>query len=64
METNIVERMSKGLLQKRDSLTEWLHATPLGKKKILLGPSTEQSVHDRLDIIDEAIGEAEKHFGY
>jgi sigma-B regulation protein RsbU (phosphoserine phosphatase) len=59
METNILERMSKGLLQKRDSLTEWLHATPLGKRKILLGPSTEQSVHDRLDVIDEAISKAD-----
>ena len=59
METHILERMSKGLLQKRDSLTEWLHATPLGKKKILLGPSTEQSVHDRLDVIDEAISKAD-----
>ena len=59
METHILERMSKGLLQKRDSLTEWIHATPLGKKKILLGPSTEQSVYDRLDVIDEAISKAD-----
>jgi sigma-B regulation protein RsbU (phosphoserine phosphatase) len=59
VETHILERMSKGLLQKRDSLTEWIHATPLGKKKILLGPSTEQSVYDRLDVIDEAISKAD-----
>ena len=42
MEALFLDRISKGLLQKRDSLTEWLHATPLGKKKILLGPSTEK----------------------
>ena len=38
MEALILERMREGLLQKQDNLTEWLHATPLGKKKILLGP--------------------------
>ena len=59
MEAFILERMRKGLLQKQDTLTEWLHATPLGKKKVLLGPSTEQSVHARLDVIDDAISRAE-----
>jgi sigma-B regulation protein RsbU (phosphoserine phosphatase) len=51
--------MREGLLQKQDNLTEWLHATPLGKKKVLLGPSTEQSVHARLDVIDDAISKAD-----
>jgi hypothetical protein len=59
MEAPLLERMHKVLLQKQDNLTEWLHATPLGKKKVLLGPSTEQSVHARLDVIDEAISKAE-----
>ena len=59
MEALILDRMSKGLLQNRDSLTEWLDATPLGKKKVLLGPSTEQSVHTRLDVIDDAISKAD-----
>ena len=58
MEALILESMRKGLLQKRDSLTEWLHATPLGRKKVLLGPSNEKSVHDRLDVIDDAISKA------
>jgi sigma-B regulation protein RsbU (phosphoserine phosphatase) len=59
MEALLLDRMSKGLLQNRDSLTEWLHATPLGKKKVLLGPSTEQSVQARLDVIDNAISKAD-----
>jgi hypothetical protein len=33
MEALLLERMRKGLLQKQDNLTEWIHATPLGKKK-------------------------------
>jgi len=49
----------EGLLQKQDNLTEWLNATPLSKKKVLLGPSTDQSVHDRLDVIDDAISKAD-----
>ena len=59
MEALLLERMREGLLQKQDNLTEWLHATPLGKKKVLLGPSTEQSVHARLDVIDDAISKAD-----
>jgi len=59
MEALLLERMRNGLLQKQDNLTEWLHATPLGKKKALLGPSTEQSVHVRLEVIDDAISKAD-----
>ncbi len=59
MEALLLERMRNGLLQKQDNLTEWIHATPLGKKKALLGPSTEQSVHVRLEVIDDAISKAD-----
>jgi sigma-B regulation protein RsbU (phosphoserine phosphatase) len=59
MEALLLEHMREGLLQKQDNLTEWLHATPLGKKKVLLGPSTEQSVHARLDVIEDAISKAD-----
>ena len=59
MEAFVLEQMRKGLLQKRKSLIEWLRATPLGKKKVLLGPSTEQSVRTRLDVIDDTISKAD-----
>ncbi len=55
MEALLLMRMGNGLLQKQDKLTEWLHATPWSKKKVLLGPSAEQSVHYRLDAIDDAM---------
>jgi hypothetical protein len=58
MEAPLLERMREDLLQKQDNLTEWLHATPLGKKKVMLGPSTEHSVHARINVIDDAIWEA------
>ena len=59
MEALLLERIRNGLLQKQDNLTEWLKATPLDKKKVLLGPSTEQSVHACVDVIDDAISKAE-----
>jgi sigma-B regulation protein RsbU (phosphoserine phosphatase) len=59
MEALLLERMHKGLLKKQDNLAEWLHATPLGKKKVLLGPATEQSVHACLNVIDDAISKVE-----
>ena len=59
MEAFILERISKDLLRKRDSLTEWIHTTPLVKKEVLLGPSTEQSVRTRLGVIDDTISKAD-----
>ena len=59
MEALLLERMRDGLVQKQDNLTEWLHATPLGKKKVLLGPSNEQSVQACLDVIEDAISKAD-----
>jgi hypothetical protein len=59
MEALLLERIHKGLLQNQESLTDWVHTTPLGKKNVLLGPLTEQSVHVRLDVIDDAISKAE-----
>jgi sigma-B regulation protein RsbU (phosphoserine phosphatase) len=59
MEALVLEHMRKGLLQKRDRLNEWLRTTPLAKKEVLLGPSTEQSVHCCLDVIDNAISKAD-----
>jgi RNA polymerase-binding transcription factor DksA len=59
MEAITLERVRKGLLQKRGSLTAWLHANPSRKKEILLGPSTERSVEARLDVIDAALLKAD-----
>jgi sigma-B regulation protein RsbU (phosphoserine phosphatase) len=59
MEACILDRIRSGLLQKREWITEWLHSTPLNKKEVLLGPSTEQSVLCCVDVIDEAITKAD-----
>ena len=59
MEALLLERLRKGLIQKKNNLTEWLHITPSDKKEVLLGPSTEQSVLCCLDVIDDAISKAD-----
>jgi sigma-B regulation protein RsbU (phosphoserine phosphatase) len=59
MESLILERVRKGLSLKRDSLSAWLHATPTGKKEVLLGPASERSVQARLEVIDDALSKAD-----
>lgn len=54
-----LERLRQGLLRKRDSLAEWFHATPLVKKEVVLGPSKEQAVQNRLDVIEETIAKVD-----
>ncbi len=59
MQAPILESIRKNLLEKRDHINGWLSATPLSKKDIFLGPSTEQAVHTRLDAIDDAISKVD-----
>ena len=59
MQAPILESIRKNLFEKRDRINEWLRATPMSKKEVYLGPSTEQAVHARLDSIDDAISKAD-----
>lgn len=55
MESVTMERIRKSLVQKRDSLTEWLREMPVTKQKVLLGPVSDQAMLAHVDIIEEAI---------
>ena len=59
MQTPILENIRNNLFEKRDRIHQWLRATPMSKKEVYLGPSTEQAVHARLEAIDEAISKAD-----
>ena len=59
MQAPVLESIRKNLLEKRDRINEWLRATPLSKKAVFLGPSTEQAVYACLDAIDDAISKAD-----
>ena len=50
MPAPVLESIRKNLFDKRDRINEWLRATPLSKKEVFLGPSTEQAVYARLDL--------------
>lgn len=59
MQAPLLENIRKNLFEKRDRISEWLHATPSSKKEVILGPSTEQAVYARLDAIDDALSKAD-----
>jgi sigma-B regulation protein RsbU (phosphoserine phosphatase) len=59
MDTLALDRIRQSLLRKRDSLNAWFHSTPPVKKEVLLGPSKEQSVRTRLEVIDDTIAKAD-----
>ena len=59
MQAPILEIIRKNLFEKRDRINEWLRATPMSKKEVYLGPSSEQAVHARLGAIDDAISKAD-----
>jgi sigma-B regulation protein RsbU (phosphoserine phosphatase) len=59
MQNTMLERIGAYLLEKRDSLGEWLSASPPEKKEVLLGPSNQQEVVNYLGSIEQAIVETE-----
>jgi hypothetical protein len=59
MMTTVLERIRASLLERRAGLAEWLQTTPQRRKGMLLGPSSEQAVHARLDAIEDSIAKAE-----
>ena len=59
MQAPFLESIRKNLLEKREHIIGWLSTTPLSKKDIFLGPSTEQAVHTHLGSIDDAISKVD-----
>jgi sigma-B regulation protein RsbU (phosphoserine phosphatase) len=59
MQAPVLESIRKNLLVTRDRIDKWLRATPLSKKEIFLGPSTDKAVHTRLNAIDDAISKVD-----
>jgi hypothetical protein len=59
MGTGILERIHTSLSEKRAGLAEWLRTTPLDKKQVLLGTSTEHAVRTHLSAIDDCIEKTE-----
>lgn len=59
MQSQLIERIHRGLVETRNNLAAWLQNTPADRKSTFLGPMPEQSVRKRLEAIDQTISRAE-----
>jgi sigma-B regulation protein RsbU (phosphoserine phosphatase) len=59
MNASFLGQIRESLLEKRQTLTQWLSATPALKKQVRVGPAGEEALRDHLDVIDAALDKAE-----
>lgn len=59
METPVLERMKRSLLERRRNLADWLDTTPVSKRKVGLGPADEAAVQAHVQVVDSALQKAE-----
>jgi len=60
MEIPVLQKIQRGLLEKRHNLTDWLTNAPSLKRQIHLGPVDETSVQTHIKMIDTALKKAEE----
>ena len=58
MEEKLFERIRESLGERRENLAKWLDSAPSRKKRVLLGPATEEAVQAHLHTIDTALEKA------
>jgi sigma-B regulation protein RsbU (phosphoserine phosphatase) len=58
MESRPFEQIRQSVLQKRDSLKEWLGATPPSTRQIRLGPASDETVLEHLAVLDKTADSA------
>lgn len=55
METKILERIKRGLLEKRRNLINWLDTASNAGRQVRLGPADETAVHAHIQVLDAAL---------
>jgi sigma-B regulation protein RsbU (phosphoserine phosphatase) len=55
MQTNVINRIREGLLEKQESLEQWKVATPEPLKELELGDSDESAVDAQLQVIETSL---------
>jgi sigma-B regulation protein RsbU (phosphoserine phosphatase) len=55
VEAKVFEHFRDNLVEKRQTLTDWLSSAPARKKRMRLGPADEGAVRAHLDVIEAAI---------
>jgi sigma-B regulation protein RsbU (phosphoserine phosphatase) len=61
MDTAVLQRIQRGLQEKRQSLTDWITGTPPAKKRIMEGPCCDEDVQLQLSTIDRSLDQIENH---
>ena len=59
METPVLERMKRSVLERRPNLADWLDTAPVSKRKVRLGPADEAAVQAHVQVVDSALLKAE-----
>jgi sigma-B regulation protein RsbU (phosphoserine phosphatase) len=60
METRILARVKRSLLEKRQNLADWLDATPTTERKVRLGPANETALQAHVQVVDSALQKTEE----
>ncbi len=60
VEYSVFQRIRDSLLEKRQTLTEWLQATPPAERHARLGPAGESALQAEIETIDRALERAEE----
>jgi sigma-B regulation protein RsbU (phosphoserine phosphatase) len=60
VEYGVLERIRGNLLEKRQTLTHWLGATPAPQRQVRLGPAGDGAVRAQIQLIDQALEKAEE----
>jgi phosphoserine phosphatase RsbU/P len=55
MEISLRSEIRKGLIEKRQTLDQWVEAAPETEKQIQLGPTGNQCIEDHLHVIDQSL---------
>lgn len=59
METHVLERIKRSLLQRRQNLADWLDTTPAAERNARLGPVNETAVQEHVQAVATALQKAE-----
>jgi sigma-B regulation protein RsbU (phosphoserine phosphatase) len=60
MQTNVINRIREGLLEKKENLEQWQVSTPEPEKQLELGFADESAVDAQLEVIDESLEKMEE----
>lgn len=58
---SVMQRLKESIIERRESLAGWLKGAPPDERRLRVGPLPEDSVEERLTMLDTALKKAEDH---